>query len=47
MQQMTPANYRFKRKMIGERIVCKIGALRRKGGRGRDVLLGSGGHRAG
>lgn len=47
MQQMTPANYRFKRKMIGERIVCKIGARRRKGGGGRDALLGSGGHQAG
>jgi len=31
MQQITPANYRFKREMIGERIVGKIGARRRSG----------------
>lgn len=29
MQQILPANYRFKRKMIGDRIVCKIGAQQR------------------
>lgn len=36
MQQMIPANYRFKRKMIRERIVCKIGARQRSG---RSALL--------
>lgn len=31
MRQTTPANYRFKRKMMGESVVCKIGAGWRSG----------------